>query len=322
MEDERFKRAEDQFMELKKGLAAGSVTTAQFRGALQSLAVQDARGRLWHISENGKWYLDERESVAPEEAYSRSTPDSLPEQPRVSRALTRIRPIAFVLLAVLFLLDAAGMAYFLVKSAPSRSSPIVAASSPAGRGAPEPGASIVVTPTTELTGTITVIPPAPAPTVNAAIPTTAPAAVASPTAVPLASPSPGAVTSPAATEVPAGLYVTSVRTTPPTPRRNQDVVFFATFLNIVGKPQTTPWTVLVYRPNELRNAFGQTGIGPLPNMAAGSVEVQATGTWKLTGPGNCENFLVRVAAVDPNKALTFFKKPDGQVFEQTIAVCP
>lgn len=286
MQDDRFKIAEDKLLELKKQLAAGSLTPSQFRQAVEGLTVKDARGRSWRLADNGKWYLDEAINETPPSAAAEaeSAPRSLPTAPDSSGGLRRV---AALVLAVLFLVNAAGAAYVLRGNSLNLN---------LGAGSK---------PTAPPTNANSANAPAAAPSLRPGDPAIVPSSG-----------------TPAGTELPAGLYVTNLRTNPTSPRRNQEVTFSATFLNVVGKPQSTRWTVLIFRQNELAHALGQTGTSPLPALPAGTAEVPARGTWKITGPGSCENFIARVALVEANSSVTLLKKPDGQIFGQTFTVCP
>jgi hypothetical protein len=112
-----------------------------------------------------------------------------------------------------------------------------------------------------------------------------------------------------------------LRLEPPSPKRREDVGFYPTFLNSTGSEQTFRWLVYIYRADDLRHSFGETpkSAAPLP---VGAVEQRANGTWRLTGGGECENFIARVAWINQDNQAITFTKPDGQMYELPFSVCP
>ncbi len=121
--------------------------------------------------------------------------------------------------------------------------------------------------------------------------------------------------------IPPGLYVTNLRLEPASPKRGQDIGFYVTFLNAASGDQNYRWLVYIYRQENLRNSFGETA-SIVTSIPVGRVEQKALSTWKLTGGGECENFVARVAWLDENRRATPFNKPDGQMYELGFAVCP
>lgn len=134
-------------------------------------------------------------------------------------------------------------------------------------------------------------------------------------------PSPGtqAITS---TEGVPGIYVQSIRLDPPTPRRNQPIYFYVTFVNTTGAAQNIRWDILVYRPDNLRQYFGQSlPVGKGDSIAPGSQELRSFGAYKLSGGGGCETVVIRIGRVEV-QPVTFVNRPDGSQFLQSIMICP
>lgn len=82
--DERFRRAEDEYLRLRGRLATGRITQAQFEAALKELMVQDSDGRYWMIgATSGQWFVNQngtwvQSSPSHLETYAR--PTTLPER--------------------------------------------------------------------------------------------------------------------------------------------------------------------------------------------------------------------------------------------------
>ena len=112
-----------------------------------------------------------------------------------------------------------------------------------------------------------------------------------------------------------------MRLEPAEPHRREDVGFYPTFLNATGAEQRYRWAVYIFRPDNMRHSFGETPKF-LPTIPIGTGEQKALGTWKLTGGGECENFLARVEwTTDDNQRIPF-PRPDGSVFELPFSICP
>lgn len=97
--------------------------------------------------------------------------------------------------------------------------------------------------------------------------------------------------------------------------------FYPTFLNTTGSEQCYRWLVYIYRTDNLRHSFGETPKSTVP-FPIGAVEQRANGTWKLTGGGECENLIARVAWINQDNQPIPFTKSDGQVYELPFTVCP
>jgi hypothetical protein len=117
-----------------------------------------------------------------------------------------------------------------------------------------------------------------------------------------------------------GLFVIDIRTQPDPPVRNVDLNFFVTFVNSTGSLENQKWVVYIYRPGE-PNAFGQT-TGATTTFYSTVGEAQSAGSWKLSGGGPCENFVVRAVWFDQDNKATFFTTFDGKPFEKNMTVCP
>jgi len=58
MDEDRFKKAEDEYFRLKGQLAAGRITAEQFEVALKDLMIEDTQGRYWMLgADSGQWYV-------------------------------------------------------------------------------------------------------------------------------------------------------------------------------------------------------------------------------------------------------------------------
>lgn len=107
---------------------------------------------------------------------------------------------------------------------------------------------------------------------------------------------------------PPGVYATSIRVTPAAPKRNQPVIFYVTFLNTTGAPQTYRWRVLIFPPDS-KNAKGDTAFLD-STIAVGTSELASPDNWTIRGPGPCEDYIARVFWLDENKQPVEFLKPD------------
>jgi len=93
------------------------------------------------------------------------------------------------------------------------------------------------------------------------------------------------------------------------------------FLNTTGGTQTYRVKVYVYRPDNMRNSYGETSTGSI-TIPVGSTEQKAAGSWKLGGGGGCEDFVARVGWIDDQNRITYFNAPEGGTFESRFSVCP
>jgi hypothetical protein len=149
---------------------------------------------------------------------------------------------------------------------------------------------------------------APLASASAALPT--PPTIAIPTSTP-APPTP---------VIPAGLYITSLDIVPDPPTRGSALLFYATFANTTGAPQTFRWIVYIYRPDNPNTSFGETTV-TLSSLALGAHTEQSLGFWRLPLGGPCENFIARVAWMDQNNKTTSFRTPNGKTYEKPFTVC-
>ncbi|MDE3088470.1 MAG: hypothetical protein KGJ80_03665 [Chloroflexota bacterium] len=120
--------------------------------------------------------------------------------------------------------------------------------------------------------------------------------------------------------IPAGLYVTTLDVSPDPPTRGTNLEFVATFANTTGVVQNFRWLVYIYRSDNLNTAFGQTS-ATTSSMPLGANPFKSLGFWKLSLGGPCENFIARVAWLDPDNRTTPFLRPDGHVLEKNLTVC-
>jgi hypothetical protein len=227
------------------------------------------------------------------------------------------RWIRALLIAAFFLFDLLGVIVLffphLISQPPTLNigPHVVVFPTPAGSVSPPTAAAPSVTPAAPATfGPIVIQPASPSPT-YAASATPSGLATRSTTA-----------TSLAVNSAP-GLYVQALRTDPGSPRRNQDIYFYVTFVNNTGASQTLRWDVLVYRPENLNQYFGQSlPIGKGDPLPAGTQELRSFGPYKLFGGGGCQDVVVRVARMDGEKPAALIDQPDGKPFLQTIRLCP
>lgn len=295
---DQFKRAEDEYSRLKASLAAGRMTQEQFDAAVKQLVVQDAQGQYWALEDNGYWVR--HEGAPPQATVASHAPSSAPApgpQPAT-------RPTQFPLAIVL-----AVAAACLVLVCGLSAGGLILRSDMFGQ-------RIALAPTTAATIALA---PSPIPTDTAAptdpLPTLAPPSTQVALAPSVtASPSPSAT----ATSVAPGLYVTSMRVDPAVPARRQSVQFFVTFLNTTSSVQNIRLVVYVFKPDNLTNALGQTTENGV-TIVTGQGDQKSEG-WKLNGGGGCENFVARVAFIEAKK-VTYFKTPDGNIFELPFSVC-
>ena len=153
--------------------------------------------------------------------------------------------------------------------------------------------------------------PTPLPTVTLArppssslptLPPTGETAVPSPTRAPTRPPASPTISAP------PGVYATSIRVTPAAPKRNQPVIFYVTFLNTTGAPQSYRWRVIIFPPDS-KNAKGDTAFLD-STIAVGTSELASPDNWTIRGPGPCEDYIARVFWLDENKQPVEFLKPD------------
>ena len=120
--------------------------------------------------------------------------------------------------------------------------------------------------------------------------------------------------------IPAGLYITSLDIVPDPPTRGSELLFYATFANTTGSPQTFRWIVYIYQSSNQNTSFGEA-TATTSSITLGAHTEQSLGYWKLPLGGPCEDFIGRVDWMDQNNKTTPFLKPDGQVFERSFTVC-
>ena len=322
MQNERYKEAENEYFRLKGQFSLGRITRQQFDAALKELMFQDAQGRNWILgADNGKWYVHDGriwveanpyaatgQSIPP--GYGTSLPPRGPDRGKMVAAGIG-GAIALCLCASIGILIATSTGFLRISPA-SRN---LSAANPTAFFFPPitplPIQTIAFVPTTS--------------TASFAVPATlGPSPIATPTVTATLELSPTATSTATATPTPTvapGLYVTNLRLEPSAPKRREDVGFYVTYLNATGADQNYRWLVYIYRPDNSRHAFGETPKN-VTTIPTGSIEQKAQGTWKLTGGGDCENFIARVAWIDANNQSISFSTSDGRVFEFPFSVCP
>ncbi len=120
---------------------------------------------------------------------------------------------------------------------------------------------------------------------------------------------------------PPGIYAVSIRLDPASPKVNQFVTFYVTFLNNVGETKRFRWFVKIYRPDE-RNSFGETAKKD-DDFPVGRIELQSQSNWRVGGFADCQPFFARAFWYDADTTLvTEFLKTDGQSVNTGFSVCP
>lgn len=310
--DERFRKAEEEYFILRGKLDTGRIGKNLFELALRDSMVQDAQNRWWMLGpDTGNWYMHdgtkwveadpshvqvatEITSTAPKSTPGRSSDAG--DSPNRTPLFVGLGCAAIVCLAIVV-----GGIYFsnqALRAASSANSTLIALGTPI-------------------------------------VPVTTPTSSSGPIATPSPSPSATDTTTPTFTRVipprpsntptslfPSGVYVTGIRIDPPQPKRKFDVTFYPTFLNTTGALQNHRIVTYIYRPDQIGGrSMGETPPTNTIAIAPGTSEL-ATLAWVLTGPGGCEDFIVRVAWWDDLKNPTFFNLPNGQPFQVPITVCP
>jgi hypothetical protein len=306
--DEKFRKAEEEYFILRGKFDTGRIGKNLFELALKDMAVQDSKGRWWMIgADTGNWYVHDGKSwlaadPSREQVMQTPTtpvPPSTPGSPSSSKSsnLPLIAGIGCV--AIICVGAAAFGAYALLNlnlrpGTSANALTLAAASSP-----------VVFT-----TPTLPSLPTAPVstfvPTETSILPTDTPFRTRIPSAT---------LTS----TFPPGVYVVSIRTDPSPPKRRDEVVFYPLMLNTTGAVASYRIVVYIYRPDQI-NRMGES-FSNLVSLPLGQSEQVAPG-WRLSGPGGCEDLIVRVGWVDDLKRFTQFNRTTGQGYEQPISVCP
>lgn len=179
--------------------------------------------------------------------------------------------------------------------------------------------------------TVIVVTAVPTPTTIVIVPTGTPTLplptllpTVPPTRVPTRVPRTNTPVPPTNTPVPGfppGVYVTKLETSP-SPRRNQNVTFTATFFNNTGETRYFKWLVLLYDPEKAGSNKG-FGESPPTNITVPPGETKFSVTYEaVTGPGPCKNLYMRAGW-----RVSTFDKP---IFPNTVGdpttvyfdVCP
>jgi hypothetical protein len=120
---------------------------------------------------------------------------------------------------------------------------------------------------------------------------------------------------------PPGMYGVSIRLSPTTPKVNEFVTFYVTFLNNTGETKRFRWFVKIFRPDE-RNSFGETAKKD-DDFPVGRIELQSPNNWRVGGFADCQPFFARAFWYDTDTTLvTEFLRTDGQSVNQGFSVCP
>ncbi len=311
---DQFKHAEEEYGRLRASLASGQLTQEQFDAAARHLIVQDAQGQYWALDDNGYWVRHEGAPPSPPPRAPTTTGATAPRSALIF-GVSKFPLIIVLAVAAACLLIVCGLGVVGLALRPQvLGSPVALAptSPPTATVAPSPIPTDRPAPTDVLAPAGSQV-PTDLPTLPV------PTAVVIPTQVAQA---PTITASPSSTAtavaIAPGIYVTGVRIDPPVPARKQNVQFYVTFLNTTGAALNTRLVVFVFKPDNQKNALGQTtenGVSIVP----GQGELKSEG-WKLNGGGGCESFLARVASIE-NKKVTYFNTPDGRLFEQAFSMC-
>lgn len=308
--DEKFRKAEEEYFILRGKFDTGRIGKNLFELALKDMAVQDTQGRWWMIgADSGNWYMHDGKSwvaADPSRAEVRQTPTTpvpptIPGKSSGQGNGTNLPLVAaFGCLAIICVGIAALGAYFLLTTN------LRPSSSPNALTQAALNSPIIFT-----TPTIGALPTT---SINTLVPTE--------TIAPLFTETPFRTRTATTTVTPffpPGVYVTGLRIDPSPPKRRDEVIFYPLLLNTTGAPITYRIVVYIFRP-EQTNRMGESFSNPV-TLPLGQSEQIAPG-WRLTGPGGCDDLIVRVGWVDDQKRFTQFTRTTGQGYEQGITVCP
>ncbi|MBI5305447.1 MAG: hypothetical protein HY868_25180 [Chloroflexi bacterium] len=188
----------------------------------------------------------------------------------------------------------------------------------------------------------TAVPPPPTRPLRTLVPTATNVPTASPTLLPTVTPTAAPTNTPtiaptntltptvAPTNAPAptrtvvvapGLYVSDVRVQPSPAPRGEDLTFYATFVNATNATQTYRWLVYIFKSDNRTKSIAET-TRTETSIPVSASEQKSLGSWKLGVGGPCEDFVIRVGFFDQDNKSVNFMKPDGQLFEKELRVCP
>lgn len=323
MSQDQFRQAEEKFYLLKGQLATGRITQEQFDAELKNLMLQDAQGSYWMIgADTGKWYIhDGQRWVEAQPPINKSQkvrttlPETLAQPQRSNRFPWILIGCAILLLVVITVGTFVAFSNFFPRTSalPTVFTFVTITPIP----------PVVVLQPTQVPVISTPIPPTSTP-VDTPLPLRPIIPTASSTAIllqPSATPIPvlpTAILATPTTAIPPGVYVNRIRPEPPSLPPATDVSFWVTFLNTTGSSPRYKWKVYIYKPDNLKNSFGETSAVTI-DMPAGSTE-QSVGMWRIT-VGACGDYFARVGWLDDGNRITFFTRPDGQVYEFAFATC-
>ncbi len=144
--------------------------------------------------------------------------------------------------------------------------------------------------------------------------------VCSPSVIPTPTPAPVPTATPKPTPAP-GLFVTDLRITPSQPEHNQPASFAATFSNSAGREHTFKWIVYIFRVDTPSRSNYELP-AQVTAFPPGAKEYAAPGVFKYGATGfTCDFFFARVGWLDADNKITYFPKPDGDVFEKSFSIC-
>lgn len=166
-------------------------------------------------------------------------------------------------------------------------------------------------PTEALPPTETSAPTVTAVPTEAGVPTNIPATLA-PTFSNTAAPNPNLA---------PGVYVTSLKITPPEPNNKPAEFFFTvSFLNTVGENVNYPrWRVLIL-PQGQTKAIGDPQ-GTSKTIVNG-ISTQNTEPWSIRVTSACESFVAQPVWENEDRKQTMLMQPDGSAITLTFQVCP
>ncbi len=119
-----------------------------------------------------------------------------------------------------------------------------------------------------------------------------------------------------------GLYVSSLRFTPRTPKRGDPLTFFVTFVNTTGKPQNYKWLVEIWEQDtNKKNPYGQADAAER-NIPVGTNERGTGSSFKVAGGGPCVPLRARVVFENDQGVRVPFKRTNGSDLWVNFQVCP
>jgi hypothetical protein len=114
-----------------------------------------------------------------------------------------------------------------------------------------------------------------------------------------------------------------MRVDPPEPRAGQPIVFYASFLNTTGSPQTYDWCIVIWRPENFPDQRRSDGISTCTpkEIPVGETEQPSTG-WDVPRIGGCDPKLAAPVLIDAAGARIPFVRPNDGDFWFDFTICP